>query len=138
MSEDKLQTDHRVLAGGEHTMVQIAGTIGVGRATLYRHLEKPAVTPNPLAAAAAEVSPTIHPPRRRRSAGGTLLRDTSRRSPSDDVDRDTPGPKPRRTRASSAPARIGAASDAKLRRTGLAGVRAAPGRAVRSRDEARA
>jgi len=39
MTEDKRRVARELLAGGEHTMAQIAGTLGVGRATLYRHLQ---------------------------------------------------------------------------------------------------
>lgn len=39
ITEDKLRVARELLAGGQHTMQQIAATIGVGRATLYRHLE---------------------------------------------------------------------------------------------------
>src|SRR5205823_5483664 len=39
MTEQKLAVARELLAGGEHTMQQIAQTVGVGRATLYRHLE---------------------------------------------------------------------------------------------------
>jgi DNA invertase Pin-like site-specific DNA recombinase len=39
MSEQKLAVAREMLAGGEHTMEQIAQTVGVGRATLYRHLD---------------------------------------------------------------------------------------------------
>jgi DNA invertase Pin-like site-specific DNA recombinase len=38
ITESKLRVAHDLIAGGEHTMQQIADTIGVGRATLYRHL----------------------------------------------------------------------------------------------------
>jgi DNA invertase Pin-like site-specific DNA recombinase len=39
MTERKLRVAREMLATGEHTMAQIAATLGVGRATLYRHLE---------------------------------------------------------------------------------------------------
>jgi DNA invertase Pin-like site-specific DNA recombinase len=39
MTEHKLRVAREMLATGEHTMAQIAATLGVGRATLYRHLE---------------------------------------------------------------------------------------------------
>ena len=74
MSKDKLATTRELLAGGGHTMQQIADTIGVGRATLYRHLEKhpPTATPDPaapaLAAPATETPPAITSPA---PAGGT-------------------------------------------------------------------
>jgi Helix-turn-helix domain of resolvase len=38
MTEQKLAVARELLGGGEHTMQQIAQTVGVGRATLYRHL----------------------------------------------------------------------------------------------------
>ena len=37
ITEDKLAVARELLAGGNHTMAQIAATVGVGRATLYRH-----------------------------------------------------------------------------------------------------
>jgi DNA invertase Pin-like site-specific DNA recombinase len=40
MTEQKLAVARELLAGGEHTMQQIAQTVGVGRATLYRHLDR--------------------------------------------------------------------------------------------------
>jgi DNA invertase Pin-like site-specific DNA recombinase len=39
ITEDKLAIARELLAGGNHTMAQIAATVGVGRATLYRHLD---------------------------------------------------------------------------------------------------
>jgi transposase-like protein len=39
-TNEKLRVARDVLAGGQHTMQQIADPIGVGRATLYRHLER--------------------------------------------------------------------------------------------------
>jgi len=39
MTEHKLRVAREMIAGGRHTMQEIADTIGVGRATLYRHLE---------------------------------------------------------------------------------------------------
>lgn len=38
MTHQKLDVARQMLATGEHTMQQIATTVGVGRATLYRHL----------------------------------------------------------------------------------------------------
>ena len=38
IAEDKLGVARAMIASGEYTMQQIADTIGVGRATLYRHL----------------------------------------------------------------------------------------------------
>jgi DNA invertase Pin-like site-specific DNA recombinase len=40
MTEHKLRVAREMLAGGRHTMQEIADTIGVGRATLYRHVER--------------------------------------------------------------------------------------------------
>jgi len=40
VTEDKLRIAREMLAGGEHTMQQIAAAVGVGRATLYRHLDR--------------------------------------------------------------------------------------------------
>jgi hypothetical protein len=40
MTEQKLAVARELLAGGKHTMQQIAQTVGVGRATLYRHLDR--------------------------------------------------------------------------------------------------
>ena len=39
ITEHKLRVAREMLDGGQHTMQQIADTIGVGRATLYRHLD---------------------------------------------------------------------------------------------------
>ena len=39
MTEHKLRIARKMLAARQHTMQEIADTIGVGRATLYRHLE---------------------------------------------------------------------------------------------------
>ena len=39
VTDEKLRVARDMLAGGQHTMQQIADTIGVGRATLYRHLD---------------------------------------------------------------------------------------------------
>jgi DNA invertase Pin-like site-specific DNA recombinase len=39
ITDEKLRVARDMLAGGQHTMQQIADTIGVGRATLYRHLD---------------------------------------------------------------------------------------------------
>lgn len=39
MTEHKLRVAREMLAARQHTMREIADTIGVGRATLYRHLE---------------------------------------------------------------------------------------------------
>jgi DNA invertase Pin-like site-specific DNA recombinase len=38
MTEQKLRVAREMLASGEHTMKAIAATVGVSRATLYRHL----------------------------------------------------------------------------------------------------
>lgn len=38
MTPDKLRVARELRDGGQHTMAAIARTIGVGRATLYRHL----------------------------------------------------------------------------------------------------
>ena len=40
MTEHKLRVAREMLAARQHTMQEIADTIGVGRATLYRHLER--------------------------------------------------------------------------------------------------
>lgn len=40
MTPAKLQVARQMLDGGEHTLTEVAQTIGVGRATLYRHLRK--------------------------------------------------------------------------------------------------
>ena len=39
MTEHRLRVAREMLAARQHTMQEIADTIGVGRATLYRHLE---------------------------------------------------------------------------------------------------
>ena len=39
ITEDKLRVARELVAGGERTMQEIADMIGVGRATLYRHLD---------------------------------------------------------------------------------------------------
>jgi DNA invertase Pin-like site-specific DNA recombinase len=41
MTPVKLATARQLLDSGEHTLAEIARTIGVGRATLYRHLGEP-------------------------------------------------------------------------------------------------
>jgi len=51
ITDEKLRVARDMLAGGQHTMQQIADTIGVGRATLYRHLEHGRTAPSPLAPA---------------------------------------------------------------------------------------
>jgi DNA invertase Pin-like site-specific DNA recombinase len=58
ITDEKLRVARDMLAGGQHTMQQIADTIGVGRATLYRHLDhRPSrKAPSP---------PTLPPPRPR-------------------------------------------------------------------------
>lgn len=38
MIPGKLRVARQMLEGGEHTITEIAATIGVGRATVYRHL----------------------------------------------------------------------------------------------------
>jgi DNA invertase Pin-like site-specific DNA recombinase len=58
ITDEKLRVARDMLAGGQHTMQQIADTIGVGRATLYRHLDhrlsrKPSSPPAPVARSAA-------------------------------------------------------------------------------------
>ena len=53
ITEEKLRVARELLAGGQHTMQQIAETIGVGRATLYRHLDHPRSGTPPSSAPAA-------------------------------------------------------------------------------------
>ena len=50
MTRQKLRVARQLLANGEHTMQEIASTVGVGRATLYRHLmnNKAAVQDGPV------------------------------------------------------------------------------------------
>jgi DNA invertase Pin-like site-specific DNA recombinase len=55
ITEHKLRVARELLAGGEHTMAQIAGTLGVGRATLYRHLQ-PARAPTHSSSSSAGAS----------------------------------------------------------------------------------
>ena len=92
ITEDKLRVARELLAGGQHTMGQIAGTIGVGRATLYRHLEPraaaavlPAPSPAPAAsspAALAEKAATADAPMEPRPAPrGASRRPAGRRAP---------------------------------------------------------
>ena len=87
ITDEKLRVARDMLAGGQHTMQQIADTIGVGRATLYRHLDhslsrKTPPLATPLAAAAlADRSnrPASQSQRTRRAAGaqaGSSLRPT--------------------------------------------------------------
>ena len=57
ITEHKLRVAREMLADGQHTMQQIAETIGVGRATLYRHLQ-PARSAT---AAASAVAPAPSP-----------------------------------------------------------------------------
>ena len=57
ITEHKLRVAREMLADGQHTMQQIAETIGVGRATLYRHLQ-PARSAT---AAASAVAPVLSP-----------------------------------------------------------------------------
>src|SRR5881227_1306665 len=62
ITEEKLRVAGELLAGGQHTMQQIAGTIGVGRATLYRHLDHHrARTPPPSATPAAALAASAQP-----------------------------------------------------------------------------
>ncbi len=42
MTAGKLRIARQMLDTGESTITEIADTIGVGRATLYRHLDLPA------------------------------------------------------------------------------------------------
>jgi DNA invertase Pin-like site-specific DNA recombinase len=111
LTAPQLQTAREMIAAGQHTMAQIADTLGVGRATVYRHLEKhpPAASTQTLPAPPAEISTTITSPPPAQT-GERSLRDTSRRSLS--AERDTSrGLSPQRRRASSARAQSGAASD---------------------------
>jgi AcrR family transcriptional regulator len=47
MTEHKLRVAREMLATGEHTMAQIAAAVGVGRATLYRHVAGEQLTDGP-------------------------------------------------------------------------------------------
>jgi DNA invertase Pin-like site-specific DNA recombinase len=60
MTDDKLAVARELIAGGQHTMAQVAATIGVGRATLYRHLD-PADAP-PTSSAVASSQPAAKRP----------------------------------------------------------------------------
>jgi DNA invertase Pin-like site-specific DNA recombinase len=56
ITDSKLRVAHELIAGGQHTMQQVADTIGVGRATLYRHL-----TPNDLRNDGSSAPRAAHP-----------------------------------------------------------------------------
>ena len=63
ITEHKLRVAREMLDGGQHTMQQIADTIGVGRATLYRHLDhrrsRTAPSPPTPAAPASPAQPAV-------------------------------------------------------------------------------
>jgi len=63
ITDEKLRVARDMLAGGQHTMQQIADTIGVGRATLYRHLDhrpsRNAPSPATPAVASAPAQPAV-------------------------------------------------------------------------------
>ena len=63
ITDEKLRVARDMLAGGQHTMQQIADTIGVGRATLYRHLDhrrsRTPPSPPPPAAPSAPAQPAV-------------------------------------------------------------------------------
>jgi hypothetical protein len=63
VTEHKLRVAGEMLDGGQHTMQQIADTIGVGRATLYRHLDhrrsRTPPSPPPPAAPSAPARPAV-------------------------------------------------------------------------------
>src|SRR5213082_1846545 len=89
ITEEKLRVAGELLAGGQHTMQQIAETIGVGRATLYRHLDHPrSGVPPPSAAPAARSAsaqpalaadaPTEPPAQQREPVGRSTPKKTAR------------------------------------------------------------
>jgi DNA invertase Pin-like site-specific DNA recombinase len=63
ITEYKLLVAREMLDGGQHTMGQIAATIGVSRATLYRHLDRSRTASSPPARAApsAALSAAVRP-----------------------------------------------------------------------------
>jgi Helix-turn-helix domain of resolvase len=92
ITDEKLRVARDMLAGGQHTMQQIADTIGVGRATLYRHLEhgrkapssptpavpstpaRPAVRSDQVTAHSAQQQPTLAGRAARRAAPKTTAK----------------------------------------------------------------
>lgn len=88
ITEEKLRVASELLAGGQHTMQQISETIGVGRATLYRHLDHPrartpppSVVPTAVAASAQPAlvadGPTAPPAQQREPVGRSMQRKTA-------------------------------------------------------------
>jgi DNA invertase Pin-like site-specific DNA recombinase len=85
ITEHKLRVAREMLDGGQHTMQQIADTIGVGRATLYRHLDHrrsrtapspptpaaPSAPAQPAAATEQATAPTAQQPKLARRHGRT-------------------------------------------------------------------